>query len=274
MTLTKAQVQQFRENGWLAPLDVLDPVEVGTVLAQYERAEVDHAEHLHAENRNNAHLILPFLADLAKDPRIVSAVSALVGTDITLWSTVMFVKEPHSGSFVSWHQDAKYMALSPDNFVTAWLALTPSTPENGCVAVIPGTHHAGARPHEDTYGEDNILTRGQNVPDVDEDAAVDLVLRPGQMSLHHPWLVHGSRPNATSQRRIGLALQAYLGADVVPEHGAHHVMHIAGRPVRSEFVESPPPQRAAGDVELQVRKDANQAFSDVLYRGAEIRRAL
>jgi len=78
-----------------------------------------------------------------------------------LWSTVLFIKEPQTGSFVSWHQDASYLALNNENFVTAWVALTPSTAESGCAAVIPGTHREGIVKYEDTYGKDNILTRGQ-----------------------------------------------------------------------------------------------------------------
>jgi len=274
MGLTAAQVQQYDDEGWIAPIDLLSPTETAAIRAALEAAEREHPHHLHAEHRNNAHLILPFLADLGLHETIIECVRPLVGDDIALAASVLFIKEPASGSFVSWHQDAKYMALAPANFVTAWVALTPSTPDNGCVAVIPGTHHGGARHHDDTFGEDNILTRGQNVPDIDPDDAVDLVLQPGQMSLHHPWLVHGSRPNRSDERRIGVAFQSYLGADVRPEHGEYHVMHVAGGPVRPEFVLCERPTETFTPDGIAARQAANDAYAAVLYEGAEQRRSL
>lgn len=274
MALTVEQVQHYEREGWLAPLDLLTQAETDEIRTALEAAEDAHPEHFHAENRNNAHLVLPFLSELGTHPTIVEAVQALVGVDVALAASVLFIKEPHSGSFVSWHQDAKYMALAPANFVTAWIALSPSTAESGCVAVIPGTHHGGARHHDDTYGEENILTRGQNVPDIDPTTAVDLELQPGQMSLHHPWLVHGSRPNTTGGRRIGVAFQSYLGADVAPEHGTYHVLHVAGAPVRSEFVECTPPDGICTPDGIAARAAANAAYAEILYDGAAQRRAL
>ena len=197
-----------------------------------------------------------------------------MGDDIGLWSTVLFIKEPQSGSFVSWHQDATYMALNSDNHVTAWIALTPSNEESGCVAVIPGTHREGIVTHEDTFGENNILTRGQRVRDIDESKAVNLELRSGQMSLHHPWLVHGSLPNKSNQRRIGVAMQSYMGVDVRPVNGEHYVMHIQGSDIAPEFVEAQYPQSVCDKEGITVREAANKAFSDVLYQGAKTRRKL
>lgn len=273
-TLSSEQLGQFDADGWIAPIDVLTVGEAAELLAMLEAAEADHPEALGPENRNNAHLAFGFLTDLALHPRIVDAAAAVVGPDITLWSSVLFIKEPMSGSFVSWHQDATYMGVGPGNFVTAWVALSPSTVESGCVSVIPGSHRSGAAPHADTFAEDNILTRGQRVEAVDESHAVHLELEPGQMSLHHPWLIHGSQPNRTSARRVGVALQAYLGAEVRPLRGSHHVMHVRGAPVAPDFVETPRPTVDCGPAELAVRAAANQAFADVLYDGAEQRRSL
>lgn len=271
--LTSDEVATFRTEGWIAPLDLMPTDEAARVLDRLEAAEAEYPELLHAEHRNNAHLTFPFLADLAGDERIVSYVEALIGADITLWSSVLFIKEPDSLAYVSWHQDAKYMALEPDNFVTAWIALTPSVEATGCVAVIPGSHRSGPMPHEDTFAADNILTRGQRV-NVDESAAVNLELQPGQMSLHHPWLVHGSRPNRSTARRVGIAMQAYLGGDVRPTRGEHHVMHVAGAPVLDGFVEAPRPLIECGAAGNAARDAANKAFADVLYDGAVARRKL
>ena len=283
MALTSDQVTHYRQHGWVAPIDILTEDEAAAALAKLEAAEAAHPEHLHAEHRNNAHLVFPFLADLAVHERIVDAAASLVGSDISLWSTVLFIKEPDSSAFVSWHQDAFYMGLEPDNFVTAWLALSPSTRDSGCVSIIPGTHRQRAD-HQDTFGEDNILTRGQTVTDVDPTTAIDLVLRPGQMSLHHPWLVHGSQPNRTATRRVGIAMQSYLGGDVHPVRGDHHVVHVRGAAPHADFVTSPLPQSAKDPAvrdhvtldpaAIAARSAANEALSSVLYDGAETTRAL
>ncbi|MEH6455727.1 MAG: phytanoyl-CoA dioxygenase family protein [Cocleimonas sp.] len=274
MALSKEQIAHYREHGWIAPIDIMSEAEAATLAQTLEAAEAKYPEHLHSENRNNAHLAFPFLADLVLHEKIVAAAASLVGADMSLWSSVLFIKEANSGSFVSWHQDATYMALNSDNHVTAWIALTPSIEESGCVAVIPGTHREGIVKHEDTFGEDNILTRGQKVTHIDESQAINLELRPGQMSLHHPWLVHGSLPNKSNQRRIGIAMQSYMGANVKPEYGEHHVMHIQGAAVPAEFIRSKRPIYECDEEGVSVREASNKAFSDVLYEGAKVRRKL
>lgn len=273
MSLTTAQVAHYREHGWVAPIDIMSSTEAAALAARFAQAEADHPEQLHAENRNNAHLAFPFLAEVVTDQRIVACAQALVGVDVALWSTVLFIKEPDSAAFVSWHQDAYYMGLDSANFVTAWLALTPSILESGCVSVIPESHRERAD-HVDTFGSDNILTRGQQVDRVDASAAVHLELQPGQMSLHHPWLVHGSQPNRTSGRRIGLAMQSYLGSDVRPTQGEHHVTAIAGATPDPSFQTVPLPASECSHDANAIRIAANRALSTVLYEGAEKTRTL
>ena len=117
--LTDGQVAQYREQGWVAPIDVLTAAEAADALGELEAAEVDFPDDLHAENRNNAHLVLPFLAELAVHEVVVDCVRSLVADPVALSSSVLFIKEPQTGSHVTWHQDATYMGLEPDDFVTA-----------------------------------------------------------------------------------------------------------------------------------------------------------
>ncbi len=134
-------------------------------------------------------------------PAIVDVVEDLVGPDILCWTTSFFIKEPGSAGFVSWHRDATYWGLDPEEVVTAWVAINHSNVESGCMRVIPGTH-------VDTFHQDNLLTRGQEISvQVDESRAVDIVLRPGEISLHDIKLVHGSAPNGSRDRRIGLEIR-------------------------------------------------------------------
>ncbi|GIT06476.1 MAG: hypothetical protein CM1200mP30_01060 [Pseudomonadota bacterium] len=97
----------------------------------------------------------------------------------------MFIKNPLTEHFVSWHQDATYMGMTSSDFLTPWIALTPSTEEMGCMAMIPRSHKQNILPHQDTFSENNILTRGQVVKVFDEEKAVNLILKPGEMSIHH-----------------------------------------------------------------------------------------
>jgi ectoine hydroxylase-related dioxygenase (phytanoyl-CoA dioxygenase family) len=159
---------------------------------------------------------------------VLDAVEEVLGPDILVWSSQWFAKLPHDRAFVSWHQDATYWGLTPPNVSTAWIALTVSDAANGCLRVIPGTHRGELLPQRETYGADNMLSRGQEIAvAVDESQAVDLVLRPGQFSLHHVGIVHGSGPNESTGPRIGLAVR-YISPDVI-QQGAQRDLAILAR---------------------------------------------
>ena len=124
------------------------------------------------------------------------------------------MKEPESAAFVPWHQDATYFGLAPHEQVTAWVALTDSNRENGCVQVLPGSHQFGQRPHKDQADERVLLSRGQTLTDaLDETKAVDLLLTAGEISFHHTLLMHRSLPNLSHERRIGIGI-SYIPATV------------------------------------------------------------
>ncbi|MEM7294178.1 MAG: phytanoyl-CoA dioxygenase family protein, partial [Pseudomonadota bacterium] len=201
------------------------------------------------------------------------AVQDLIGDNIGLWGSVLFIKEPESRGYVSWHQDATYMGIEPHNFVTAWIALTPSNLTNGCMSMIPGSHRDAIRKHEDTFDENNILTRGQAVQDVDESTAVDLILRPGQMSLHHCRTVHGSRPNTSEDRRIGYVLQGYMPAESRQVLGENYWLQARGENPRGEATMLHRPTHDMDPKGIESRRLANENWADILYRGADKKRA-
>ena len=164
--------------------------------------------------RHKTHLLFPFLADLVRHPKILDAIEDLLGPDILCWSSNFFIKEATDPAFVSWHQDSTYWGLSSPDVATAWVALTPSNAANGAMAVIPNSHKLDQMPHRDTFHRHNLLTRGQEIAvEVDERQAVMLTLQPGEMSLHHVRLIHGSDPNPSAKRRIGFAIR-YLPTHV------------------------------------------------------------
>ncbi len=271
--LSRQQIAQFHELGFVSPVDVMSPGEAAGYREMLEAAEKRYPGAIHARNRNNAHLAFPFLDEIVHHPVIVGAVEDLIGPDIALWGTVLFIKEAASPGYVSWHQDGTYMGMNNNNFVTPWLALTPSNVHNGCMSMIPGTHKNHIVPHDDTFDKDNILTRGQVVPDIDASASVDLILEPGQMSLHHGEIVHGSQPNLSDERRIGFAMQSYMSPDIEQVVGKNLWLPIKGNNQRPGSVTLSRPESEMDPAGVANRELVNQNYADILYHGAKQRRS-
>lgn len=269
--LTEDQIATYHRDGFLSPVDIYSEDEAAELRAALEDAERRWPGVMSGAGRNGAHMILKCLDEITHDARILDAVEDLIGPDIMVCGSVLFIKEPNDPGFVSWHQDAKYMGFEPFDGVTAWLALSESNPTSGCMRMLPGTHDE-IRTHEDTYGEQNILTRGQAIEGVDETAAVDLVLRPGQLSFHHPNVIHGSRPNRGGDRRIGFVIQSYIQPHCRQTLGPTYAQLARGEDAYGHFERAP---RPSGDmVESDVARwtHAGELWSDILYHGAERRR--
>jgi non-haem Fe2+, alpha-ketoglutarate-dependent halogenase len=212
-SLSEAAVRYYHEHGYYAPVRALSTTEAAEVrqhLEQYEHVDGT----LSGPLRHKTHLVFTWLNDLIRHPGIVDAVEDLIGPNILCWGTSFFIKEARNPSYVSWHQDSTYWGLEPPDIVTAWVAISESTLENGAMRVIPGSHKGEQMGHRDTFAPNNLLSRGQEIAvDVDGSSAVDLVLQPGEMSLHHVRLIHGSEPNPSPRRRIGFAIR-YLPTHV------------------------------------------------------------
>lgn len=271
--LTRAQIESYRRDGFLFPVTVMSEDEAAGFRVRYEAAETRWPDAMQGANRNNAHLNIKVLDELTHHPVILDAVEDLLGPDLLICGTVLFIKEAGDPGFVSWHQDARYMGIEPyEQATTVWLALSPSTIETGCMRMMPGSHTLGVQTHEDTYDDQNILTRGQQVNGVDEQDAVDLVLRPGQMSFHHPAVIHASAPNNGSDRRIGFVIQSFVTPAVRQTKGQTYAQVARGENLTGHL---PPLARASGDMlpdDLAMRDTVNACWSDILYDGAAKRR--
>ncbi len=271
--LTDLQVAAFERDGFVFPVDVLDADEVADITARMARVEDSAPTAFEDMGRNNAHLAYDFFDELVHHPKVLDAVEDLIGPDILAMSSVIFAKGPQSPGYVSWHQDGRYMGLSDDTPVTAWIALTESTIENGCMRMAPGTHKGDFLPHEDTFAEDNVLTRGQNIVGIDESTAQYITLKPGQMSLHHWKVAHASGPNRTDARRIGFAIQSYIKPSVWQLEGRGFVQLARGADNHGNSEILP----RVGDLStadaFALRDRINDMWSEQLYDGAEKRRA-
>lgn len=249
LLLSAAQREQYARDGFAGPVDVLSPEEAAAALEAYESYEHGLGGTVTGDWRFKTHLLLPWVWELARRPRLLVAVSDALGgvRNLLCWSTDWFVKDSRDGGYTTWHQDSAYVALSPaDDVVTAWLALTPSTPANGCLFFLPGSHHALLE-HEDTYAPGNLLLKGQAIPALEATGAVGqhIALAPGQASLHHIQLAHRSGPaQPGAPRRVGLALRymaAHVHQDLEPRDS---VMVVSGTDTYQLYVHEQEPKSA------------------------------
>ena len=266
--LTEAQQAAYQRDGFVAPINIFTADEVAQILAELDAAEAAHGEQLQAAGRNNAHYVLPVLDRIAHDQRILDAVEDVIGQDILVAGTTLFIKEPETTGFISWHQDARYIGLEPHDWVTAWLAISDVNEENGCMRMVPGTHAAPLVDHVDTFGEDNMLTRGQTVPDVDEASAVPVEMTGGQLSLHHPRIVHGSGPNLSQRRRLGFAIQSFIAPDVDQVIGKNWAQLARGEDKYYHHGIAGHPKGVMNPDDIAFRNMTNEELSKIFYAGA------
>lgn len=206
--LTAEQLERYQRDGILFPVPALSSGEAARFRGAFEELAGRLGGRPSAQDVGQTHLYFRWAYELATHPAILDRVEGVLGPDILVWTVSIFPKYPRDPGYISWHQDGTYWGLDSPQVMTAWVALTDSTVENGCMRVVPGSHRNPILRHRDTYAPHNLLSRGQEVQvDVDEKAAVDVVLRAGQMSLHHVNIIHGSNPNPSAQSRVGFAIR-------------------------------------------------------------------
>ncbi len=223
--------------------------------------EIKDTPRRQANNRLKPYLLFPWAAGLVRHPAILDSVEALIGPDILVFHTTVWFKEARSPKSVPWHQDATYFGLDPFEHVTAWVALTPSTEAMGCVEMLPRSNRRGQLPHADQPDPDIMLSRGQTLAaDIDDGAAVRLVMAPGEVSFHHTLAVHRSGPNTTDAARIG------IGISYIPPHVRHvgetRLSATLARGVDrfGHFDPEPAPDGAAPDAAMAAHRDSLDRF--------------
>jgi hypothetical protein len=269
MPLSAEEVAQFHRDGYVCPVPVMPAAEALALRKQLEAVEANQGGKLQAVQRSRAFLLFKWLDDLIRDPRVLDPIEQLIGPDILCWSTIFWIKEAGSRSFVSWHQDNTYWGLSSRSVVTAWFAISDASVAAGCMSVLPGSHLGRALKHEDTYDEDNMLTRGQAIREIDESRAASMPLKAGEMSIHNYCLAHGSGPNVTDDRRIGVSMHFMppQTKQVVASWDCAAV--VRGEDRYRHFVPTPVPTRDFDPVAVAFHVQAAKAMRDVLYAGAE-----
>ncbi len=277
--LSAESVESYRRDGFLPPIGIFPPAEARVLRGHFEAFEAEHGK-VFSENRGavgsaftgsyrfKSHLLMKWLADVIRHPKILDAVEDLIGPNLLCWTTHWFVKEANSPQYVSWHQDSNYWGLDTTELVSVWLALSPSTIDSGCVRVLPGSHREPPMEHVDTYAEDNMLTRGQEIRGIDESVAVNLEVQPGEVSLFDYRLAHASYPNRIDDRRIGVGIRYIPPMTRQVRHDWDSATLVRGEDAFGHFELEPEPCRDFDPPAVEMHRRADEAQRKVYYEGA------
>ena len=267
--ISQRELDQYRDNGFIRPRPLLTPAETARYRAACEGSCVAVERkpgRRQSNNRVKPYLLFPWAAELVRHPKLLDMLEAIIGPDILVFHTTVWIKEGGSGSLVPWHQDGTYFGLEPLEQVTAWVALTESTREMGCLRFLPGSHRDGQVQHRDHDDETLMLSRGQTIQrGVDEGSAVYLEFAPGEVSFHHTMAMHSSGPNRSARRRIG------IGISYIPAHVRHvspvrlSASLVRGRDRYGHF--DPEPRPAPGGEEAAAAAHADSL--DRFWRASE-----
>lgn len=200
--LSLTEIEAYERDGVVYPIEVLSLRKANQYRMEFERLEATVDQPISYAAMTHLHFRWAF--ELALEPQILDAVECILGPELLVQSTLILCKYPHDDAFVTWHQDFNYANETSSQTVSAWIALSVSNRDSGCLRAIPGSHTAGVLPHAAAGIKNNILTYSI---DVDESAAVDIELKPGEMSVHQPGLIHGSLPNRSPDKRIGFIVR-------------------------------------------------------------------
>lgn len=265
--LTDALVGAYQRDGVVFPFRALSQTEALEARGRYE----SQSPLIKGRINQKPHLLFPWIDRLVRHPRILDAVEDVLGPNLLCWSSQFFAKPAGDPGYVSWHQDGTYWGLSKPQVVTAWLALSPSTPESGNMQVIRGTHLRQVA-HEDKFEQNNLLSRGQEIAvEVDRSQAVDVSLQPGEFSLHHVLIFHGSEPNRSREPRIGLAIR-YISTDVAQTAGEREsALLVRGVDEHRHFDEEFSPQAEMDPDAVRRHGEIIDRQLRILYAGARQR---
>lgn len=246
MNMSPEQVRSYWEDGVVYPLTAMDEDSARSLIPKFEGIRDRMSSWTASKQILKAHLVSPWVCEVARSPRILDAVEQIIGPNILLWGATFFAKPPSQSLHVGWHQDLLYWGLQPpDGVLTVWLALSDAMVDNGAMQVVRQSHIGGFRPHDNSYDEDNMLMSDQNAQlKSGEEAKIATVeLRPGQFSMHHSMVLHGSGPNTSDRPRIGLSIN-YISTDVIQlkNQGRDAAMLMRGEDYYRHFEHEPVPE--------------------------------
>ena len=263
-------LDEYKQNGFFAPLEIFSQHEIQAFRKRFEAYEAENDGWYELSKGQKLYLLQTWVSELATNTKILNIIEEILGKNILVWGTSLFVKEPKDQTFVSWHQDSTYWGLTPPEVVTAWIALSPSTLQSGCMKMIPGSQTWGQIFHEDSSNPKNLLTRGQKIKtSIDESQAVNIELKPGEISLHHIRTTHASGKNLTKDRRIGLAIR-YVAPQVKQLNSKNDsAWLVRGEDRFRNFIHETPPSKDMDISAITEHSRIMQLRQSVLYKDSK-----
>lgn len=233
--LSPKEVAQYHETGQVTPVRRLGEDVMAAIREKMEALfearpdlDQDYAPNLIEMDRG--------WLDYAACPDVLDAAAQLIGDNIIVTGSSFFCKKGTGGKATPWHQDAYYWPMRPLEACTVWIAIDPSTPENGCLRIIPGSHKERRLfSHLSSTRDENVgLEQELSAEDMPDTEPVDVILEPGMMSFHHPYVVHGAEPNNSGARRGGLTFRymptsSYYDREIEARQGRQGVAFNADR---------------------------------------------
>lgn len=279
--LRQEHIDSYVDNGFLFPIQAISPEKAATWRAELESLEEewldkDLPQPLATYKRVNSQIVMPIAHEIGCTKEILDVVEGVLGPNIMIYAVEFFIKEPRTKHIVSMHQDLTYWGLgATGGLTTAWLALSPATPESGCMDYVAGSHKNEILPHNDTYDDNNLLSRGQEVEvDVAPEDRTSIVLQPGQMSLHHGLTIHGSGPNTSDDRRIGAVIR-YCTPDVEQQIGDEDYAYLVrGEDVNGNFHTYDAPKSPFEPKALETFDHIRAQQAKIMMRGAKATNAM
>ncbi len=273
--LKQTQVSQYWDDGYVFPMQAVSPQQAGQWRDTLEAIEAKWLDNglplpLNTYKRVNAQCVMPLACEIGLNPDILDIVEGVMGSDIMLYSVEFLIKESNTRHVVTMHQDVTYWGMGDmDKILTAWVALSPATEASGCMDFVKGSHKNPILPHEDSFDENNLLSRGQEIAvDIAEEDKVKVELQPGQMSLHHGLTIHGSGPNSSDDRRIGAVLR-YINPSMKKSVGGQdYAIPARGDHTSGDFKTYAVPDADFTDEGLRVYNEIRDVQTSVMMAGA------
>ena len=265
--LTPPQIAGFERDGFVSPVRVMSESRAGWYRERLEAFEATYPDD-RLKLDQKAHMICPWVDEMVREPAILDAVEDLIGRDILCWGTSLRAKQPDGKTFAGWHQDTAYADVRPIVVIVA-LALSRAGTENGCIRAVPGSHRGKLMPHKEAFRTDSLLSREQYIDaPVDEAAAVDLALNPGEIALFNNAIIHSSKPNFGRDRRIIFLLEM-VPTTAYQESPRESATLVRGEDLLGNFDTDPRPQKEMGQDEIAAWQRAVEIQASVLFRGAQ-----
>ena len=270
-------INQYWKDGFVFPINIFSESEALKFRENLEEIEKKYENKdllpfpLNKYKRINSQCVLPLSNQIALNSNLLDVVERIIGPDILLWSVEFFIKEPKSKSIVSMHQDLTYWGLDDNQLqVSAWIALSISNKNSGCMDFVKKSFKNPILPHKDTFSKNNLLSRGQEILiDIKLNDKTNILLKPGQASFHHGLTIHGSGKNNSNDRRIGVAIR-YLNPKIKQLHAKKDFAILArGRDNYNHFIIYEPPKTLFSNNDLMFHEKIKHFQSKALKRGTK-----